>query len=83
MMLSIFSCICWPSVCLLWRNIYLSLLPRFCFFFHFFLLICMSCLYIFINPLLLALFASIFSHSEVCVFILSFEGMGVKKIAPG
>ena len=28
-MLSIFSCACWPSVCLLWRNVYLCLLPIF------------------------------------------------------
>ena len=27
LMLSIFSCACWPSVCLLWRNVYLGLLP--------------------------------------------------------
>ena len=26
-MLSIFSCVCWPSVCLLWRNVYLGLPP--------------------------------------------------------
>ena len=26
-MLSIFSCALWPSVCLLWRNVYLDLLP--------------------------------------------------------
>ena len=25
----IFSCACWPPVCLLWRNIYLGLLPVF------------------------------------------------------
>ena len=25
-MLSIFACVCWPSVCLLWRNVYLDLL---------------------------------------------------------
>ena len=33
---SIFSCASWPSVCLLWRNVYLDLLPSFwlgCFFF--------------------------------------------------
>ena len=30
-MLSIFSCVCWPSVCLLWRNVYLGLLPIFWF----------------------------------------------------
>ena len=27
--LSIFSCACWPSVCLLWRNIYSDLVPIF------------------------------------------------------
>ena len=26
-MLSLFSCVCWPSVCLLWRRVYLGLLP--------------------------------------------------------
>ena len=30
-MLSIFSCVCWPYVCLLWRNVYLGLLPIFWF----------------------------------------------------
>ena len=36
MMLSIFSCACWPSVCILWRNVYSGLLPIFqlgCLFF--------------------------------------------------
>ena len=28
-MLSIFSCVCWQSVYLLWRNVYLGLLPIF------------------------------------------------------
>ena len=28
-MLSMFSCAYWPSICLLWRNVYLSLLPLF------------------------------------------------------
>ena len=27
--LNIFSCACWPSVCLLWRNVYLGLLSIF------------------------------------------------------
>ena len=31
MMLSIFSCASWPSVCCLWRNVYLGLLPIFFF----------------------------------------------------
>ena len=29
MMLSILSCVCWQSVCLLWRNVYLGLLSMF------------------------------------------------------
>ena len=36
MMLSILSCVCWKSVYLLWRNVYLGLLPIFvlgCLFF--------------------------------------------------
>jgi len=28
-MLSIFSCVCWPSVYLPWRNVYSGLLPIF------------------------------------------------------
>ena len=37
MMLNIFSCACWPSVYLLWKNIYLDFLPIFNFIFIFFL----------------------------------------------
>ena len=36
--LSIFSCVCWPSVCFLWRESYLRFLPIFwldCLFFFF------------------------------------------------
>ena len=51
-MLNIFSCAYWPSVCILWRNVYFSL-PFFqlsCFLFL--LLSCMSFLYILeIKPL--------------------------------
>ena len=28
-MLSIFSCACWPFVCLLWRKVYVGILPTF------------------------------------------------------
>ena len=38
-MLSIFSCVCWQSVYLLWRNVYLGLLPIFG----------LGCLFVFIN----------------------------------
>ena len=45
--LSIFSCACWPSHCLLWRNLSLeSLLPFFDCVVCFLLLSCMNSLYI-------------------------------------
>jgi len=53
------SCACWPPVCLLWRNVYLDLLPVFWLGLLLLLLLlsCMSCLYILkIKPLLVALF---------------------------
>ena len=69
-MLSSFSCASWPYVCLLWRNVYLGLLPIF-WLGSFSILSCMSCLYILeINPLSVDSFANIFSHSEGCLFIL-------------
>ena len=70
MMLNSFSCASWPSVGLLWRNVYLGLLPIFGLGF-FLTLSCMSCLYILeINPLSDDSFADIFSHSEGCLFLL-------------
>ena len=72
-MLSIFSCAYWPSVCLLWRNVYLGLLPIFqlgCIFLLL-LLSCMSCLNILeIKPLLVSSFTNIFSQSAGCLFVL-------------
>ena len=63
----------WPSVCLLWSNVYLGLLPIFwpgcysCFWIFFLIFSCMRCLYILeINPLSVASLANIFSHSEAC-----------------
>ena len=80
-MLSSFSCASWPSVCLLWRNVYLGL-PIFglgCLFFL--ILSCMSCLYILeINPLTNDSFANIFSHSEGCLLILFMVSFAVQKL---
>ena len=51
-MLSIFSCACWPSVCLLWRNVYLGLCPFSDWVAFFLILSCKSYLNILeINPL--------------------------------
>ena len=70
-MLRIFSCAYWPSMYFLWRNVYLDLLRIFWLGCLVFLLSCTSCLYILeIKPLLVALFASIFSQSVECLFIL-------------
>ena len=81
--MSIFSCVHWPSVSLLWRNVCLGLLLIFllgCLFIYF-ILSCMSCLYILeINPLSVTSFAVIFSHSEVCLFILLMISFAVQKL---
>ena len=80
MTLSIFSHAFWPSICLLWRNVYLDLPPMFwlgCFL----ILSCMSCLYILeINSLSVALFANIFSHSKGCLFVLFMASFAVQKL---
>ena len=76
MILSTFSCTCWPFVCLLWESIFQALclfLNQFIFYFYFlfFVINCMNSLYVLdINPLLDIKFTSIFSHSICCFFIL-------------
>ena len=81
-MLSSFSCASWPSVCLLWRNVCLGLLPIFglgCLFFL--ILSSKSCLYILeINPFSIDSFANIFSHSEGCLFVLFLVSFVVQKL---
>ena len=81
-MLSIFSCVCQPSVCLLWRNVCLSLFSHFLIgLFVFLVLHCTSCLYILeINPLSIVSFAIIFSHSEGCLFTLLIVSFVVQKL---
>ena len=81
-MLNIFSCVYWPSICLFQRNISLDL-PRIFLIalFIFLILSCMSCLCILeINPLSVALFAIIFSHSEGCLFTLFMVSFAVQKL---
>ena len=82
MILSSFSCVCWQSVYLLWRNVYLGLLLNFLIgLFVFLILSCMSCLYILeINPLSADFFVNIFSHSEDCLFILFMVSFAVQKL---
>ena len=82
MMVSILSCVCWPSVCLLWRNVCLGLPPIFFIgLFVFLVLSCMNCLYILkINPLSVVSFAITFSHSEDCLLILFIVSFAMQKL---
>ena len=69
-MLTISSCVCWPSLCILWRNVCLGLLPIFFDLVVYIFGIEMHELLVYfeINPLSLVSFAIIFSHSEGFVF---------------
>ena len=79
MMLSIFSCAYWPSVFLLWRNVFLDLLPN--FWGAIFLFSCMNCWYISeIKPMSVALFANIFAHSVGHLFVLFIYLFAVQKL---
>ena len=78
-MLSILSCVCWQSVYLLWRNVYLGLLPIFwlcCLFFWYWA----AWAVLEINPLSVDSFANIFSHSEGCLFVLFIVSFAVQKL---
>ena len=77
LILSIFSCAFWPSVCLLQRNVYLDLLPIFWLGW----LRCTSCLFILeINPLSVALFATVFSHFCGLSFVLFVVSFAVRNL---
>ena len=77
----IFSCACWPFVCLLWKNVYLDLLPMFFIWLFFFFNIELYVLFIYFGyyPLLVISFANIFSHSVGCLFILSMVSFALQK----
>ena len=80
MILSIFSCACWPSLCRLWRNICLGLQSTFDWV-DFLILNYMRCLYILeINPLSGVPFANIFSHSEGCLFVVFMVSVCCAKV---
>ena len=70
------------SVCLLWGNVCLGLSSTFSLRCSFILVLsCLSCLYILeINSLSVASFATIFSHSEGCLFILLIVSFAVQKL---
>ena len=82
-MLTIFSCVYWPSECLLWGNVCLGLLPTFwlgCL--YFLVLSYTSYLYIWgINSLSVVSFAIIFSFSEGCLFTLLIVSFTAQKLS--
>ena len=80
-MLSIFSCACWPSVCLLWKKCLFRTSAHFLIgLFAFLMMSCMSCLYnLDINPLSIILFANLFSHLVGYFFILLMVFFVVQK----
>ena len=76
--LSIFSNVCWPSVCLLWKHIYSCPPPH---LIRFLILSCMSPFYILdIIPLSGTLFVNVFSHSVGGIFILLIVYFTVGKL---
>ena len=80
-MLSIVSCACWPSVCLLWKKCLFRTSAHFLIgLFAFLMMSCMSCLYnLDINPLSIILFANLFSHLVGYFFILLMVFFVVQK----
>ena len=72
-----------PCVCLLWRNVYLDLLPIFwlgCLFFDIRATWAVCIFWRLINPLLIASFANIFCHSVGCLFVLFMVFFAVQKL---
>ena len=73
------SCAYWPPVCLLWRNIYLLLLPIFqmgCFCYW---VLWAVCIFWKLRPCWLHHFANIFSKSVICLFILFMVSFDMQK----
>ena len=82
--LSTFSCICWPSVCLLWEKMSIQII---CLFFNqilwgFFFCYWIWILYIFwlLTPYEIIWFANIFSHLVGYLFILLIISFAVQKL---
>ena len=82
MMLSIFWHVFWSSVCLLWRNVCLEMSAHFFDgLFVFLILSYRRCLYILeINPLPVASFTNILSHSVGHLFVLFMVSFDVWKL---
>ena len=81
-MLSIFSCACWPPAFPLRKCLFSSSFHFLIASFIYLMLLCMSSLNMLdINPWSDRLFANIFSHSIACLFILLTVSFAVKLLA--
>ena len=76
--LHLFSFACWPSLYLLWRNVYLCLLPI--FWLGFFLSYMSYFCILQTNPLSVRWFTNIFSHLVGCLFVLFMVSFPVQKL---
>ena len=80
-MLNILSYVPWPSECTHGKMSIYVFCPFLDWIVGCFNMSCMSCLYILeVNPLSIALFANIFSHSEGYLFVLSMVSFSVQKL---
>ena len=83
-MLNIFSCVFWPSICLLRKIVCLDLLPIFWWGCGCFVVVVIELQKVFqileFNPLSVASFAKIFSHSVSCLFVLFSVSFSVQKL---
>ena len=79
-MLSILSCVCWQSVYLLWRNVYLDLLPIFWVVWFFDIELHELLVYFGNYPLSVASFTNTFSQSIGFLFILFVVSSVVQKL---
>ena len=77
-----FSCVCWPSVYLLCRNVYLGLLPIFRLdpLFFYCWVVWAVCIFWKLTPLLVGSFANIFSHSVGFLLTLFMISIAVQKL---
>ena len=79
-MLSIFSCVCWPSVYFLWRNVCLGLLHIFWLGCYFNIELHELLVFLEINPLSVDSSVIIFSYSEVYILVLFMPSFAVQKL---
>ena len=75
-------CAFWPSVCLLWRNVYLGLLRIFwlCCLLFWYWAVWAVCIFWRLIPCQSASFENIFSHSVGCLFILFSVSFALQKL---